>query len=61
MLLADYLLHHHSQVEGRLVLEVGAGTGLASIAASVAGARSVLLMATAGRCSHCTAHSTDQS
>ena len=48
MLLADYLLHHHSQLEGRLVLEVGAGTGLASIAASVAGARSVVLPATAG-------------
>ena len=39
LLLADYLLHHQQQLCDKTVLEVGSGTGLASIVASFCGAR----------------------
>lgn len=38
LLLADYILHHHKQFTGQRVLEVGSGTGLASIIAARCGA-----------------------
>ena len=38
LLLSDYLLHHHQQFCDRNILEVGSGTGLASIVASFCGA-----------------------
>jgi predicted nicotinamide N-methyase len=40
--LARYLLDHSAVVTGRTVLDLGSGSGLAAIAAAVAGARSVL-------------------
>ena len=40
--LARFLLDHRSQVEGRRVLDFGSGCGIGSIAAALAGARSVL-------------------
>ena len=40
--LARYLLDHCDLVTGRRVLDLGSGSGLAAIAAAVAGARSVL-------------------
>ena len=39
LLLADYLLHHHQQLCDKTILEVGSGTGLASIVASFIGSR----------------------
>lgn len=39
LLLADYILHHHHEFNGKTVVEVGSGTGLASIIASYCGAR----------------------
>lgn len=39
LLLADYLLHLNTQMDGRRVLEVGSGTALASIVASMCGCR----------------------
>ncbi|KAJ3357015.1 Methyltransferase-like protein 22 [Entophlyctis luteolus] len=42
MLLSEYLLSNPITVRGKIVLELGAGTGLASIAAVAAGARAVV-------------------
>lgn len=39
LLLADYILHHHSHLKDKRILEVGAGTGIASIVAAFCGAR----------------------
>lgn len=39
LVLADYFLENHLQLDGKHVLEVGSGTGLASIVASMCGAR----------------------
>jgi len=39
LLLADYILHHHQQFRDKDVLEVGSGSGLASIIASFCGAK----------------------
>ena len=39
LLLADYILHHHQQFQDKDVLEVGSGSGLASIIASFCGAK----------------------
>ena len=39
LLLADYILHHHEYFRDKSVLEVGSGTGLASIIASFCGAK----------------------
>ena len=39
LLLADFLLHNHEDFNDKSVLEVGSGTGLASIVASFCGAR----------------------
>lgn len=38
LVLADYLLGHHQQFSGKNLLEVGSGTALASIVASICGA-----------------------
>jgi len=40
--LARYLLDHEEQVAGRTVLDIGSGSGLAAIAATMAGASSVV-------------------
>ena len=39
LLLSDYLLHHHQHLCDKNILEVGSGTGLASIVASFIGSR----------------------
>ena len=39
LLLADYILHHHEYFRDKAVLEVGSGSGLASIIASFCGAK----------------------
>ena len=39
LLLSDYILHHQTQFSDKNVLEVGSGTGLASIIASYCGAK----------------------
>ena len=39
LLLADWLLHHHSCLRDTLLLEVGSGTGLASLMAARCGAK----------------------
>jgi len=39
LLLADYLLNCHTQLDGHNVLEVGSGTGLAAIIAAACGAK----------------------
>jgi len=39
LLLSDYLLHNHQNICDKTILEVGSGTGLASIVASFCGAR----------------------
>ena len=39
LLLADYILHHHQHFRDKDVLEVGSGSGLASIIASFCGAK----------------------
>ena len=44
LLLSDYLLHHHQHLCDKNILEVGSGTGLASIVASFIGSRYVALM-----------------
>lgn len=41
LLLSDYILHHHSEFSGKTVLEVGSGTGLASIIASFCGSKTI--------------------
>ena len=39
LLLSDYLLHHHQTLCDKHILEVGSGTGLASIVSSFIGSR----------------------
>jgi len=41
LLLSDFFLHNHQEFSDKTVLEVGSGTGLASIAASICGARAI--------------------
>lgn len=39
LLMSDYLLAHSESVEGAIVLELGAGTGLVSLVAAMAAAQ----------------------